>query len=44
MITAALVEVLRRRYERTSAAEVESKLDDVNERLERLETLLRERT
>jgi len=44
MITAALVETLRRRYEQTSADEVESKIDDVSERLERLETLLRERT
>ena len=44
MITAALVESLRRRYEETSDAVVESKLDEVTERLERLETLLRERT
>jgi voltage-gated potassium channel len=36
MITAALVESLRRRYEETSDALVESKLDDVTERLERL--------
>jgi hypothetical protein len=44
MITAALVEVLRRRYERLSGVHIESKLDDVADRLERLEALLRERT
>ena len=44
MITATLVEVLRRRYEKESSAHLESKIDDVNERLGRLEALLRERT
>jgi len=44
MITAALVEVLRRRYEKLSGAHLESKLDDVNDRLARLEALLKERT
>jgi voltage-gated potassium channel len=44
MITAALVEVLRRRYERMSGVHLESKLEDIADRLERLEALLRERT
>jgi hypothetical protein len=44
MITAALVETLRRRYEEASGAHLELKLDEVTDRLERLETLLKERT
>jgi voltage-gated potassium channel len=44
MITAALVEALRRRYEKLSGAHLESKLDDINDRLARLEALLKERT
>ena len=43
MITAALVETLRRRYEQASGVHLQSKLDDINDRLERLETLLRQR-
>jgi hypothetical protein len=43
MITAALVETLRRRYQDTSDARFEEKLDEVNGRLERLETLLKQR-
>jgi voltage-gated potassium channel len=44
MITATLVEVLRRRYERASGIHLESRLDDVADRLARLEALLKERT
>jgi voltage-gated potassium channel len=44
MVTAALVEVLRRRYETSSDVRLESKLDDLSDRLARLEALLRERT
>jgi len=44
MITATLVEVLRRRYEKASSAHLESKIDGVNERLARLEALLKEQT
>jgi voltage-gated potassium channel len=42
MITAALVETLRRRYEEASGVHLQSKLDDINDRLERLEALLRQ--
>jgi voltage-gated potassium channel len=44
MITATLVEVLRRRYEKASGLHLESKLDDVADRLARVEALLKERT
>jgi voltage-gated potassium channel len=44
MITAALVETLRRRYEVASDARFEAKLDEVSDRLEQLEALLRQRT
>jgi voltage-gated potassium channel len=44
MITAALVESLRRRYEVAAGEHLDSKLDEVTDRLERLEALLRERT
>jgi hypothetical protein len=39
-----LVEVLRRRYEKASGLHLESKLDDVADRLARVEALLKERT
>ena len=39
-VTAALIETLRRRYEEPADARMEAKLDEVNARLERLETAL----
>ena len=44
MITAALVETLRRRYEKEAGEHLDSKIDEVTDRLERLEALLQERT
>ena len=44
MITAALVETLRRLDEEARGERLDSKLDEVTDRLERLEALLKERT
>ena len=43
MITAALVETLRRRYELAAGEHLDAKIDEVTDRLDRLEPLLRER-
>jgi voltage-gated potassium channel len=40
-ITAALIESLRRRYEEPSDERVEAKIDQISERLERIEAALR---